>query len=98
MDNLMDGSNEIDHAKHVRDFTERLKELVSEQGLERMCTDFQTRFGQFTHREVVGIFRRRSSVAVVWRQHASDTDDEFVADIVVVEKDGRYLVDHALVY
>ncbi|MDJ0759792.1 MAG: hypothetical protein QNJ19_10350 [Woeseiaceae bacterium] len=98
MDRLMEGSNRIDHAMHVSDFTERLRSIVSEAGLERMCQDFQSRCGLFSRRELVAIFRRRDSVAVVWRQYATETDDEFVADLVLVEKDGRFLVDHALIY
>ncbi len=98
MDRLMEGSNRIDHALHVGDFTDRLKSLVSAEGLERMCQDFQSRFGLFSHRELVAVFRRADSVAIVWRQFATDSDDEFVADLVLVERDGRYLVDHALVY
>ncbi len=98
MDRLMEGSNRIDHAMHVSDFTDRLRSIVSEAGLERMCKDFQSHFGQFSHRELVAIFRRSDSVAVVWRQYATETDDEFVADLVLVERDGRYLVDHTLIY
>ena len=98
MDNLMEGSTEIDYAKHVRDFTDRLKSLVSEEGLKRMCAHYQADVGFFTDREVLSVFRRRDSVGVVWRQAASKTDDELIASVVVVEQDGRYLVDHALVY
>lgn len=98
MDNLMEGSREIDHAKHVRDFTERLKEIVTAERLEKMCADYQARIGYFEQREVVGVFRRAKSVAVVWRQWSSKTTDEYVAEIVVVEKDGRYLVDHAMIF
>ena len=29
MDNLMDASTQIDHARHVRDFTARLKAIVT---------------------------------------------------------------------
>ena len=98
MDNLMEGSTEIDYAKHVRDFTDRLKSQVSEEGLKRMCAHYQADVGFFTDREVLSVFRRRDSVGVVWRQAASKTDDELIASVVVVEQDGRYLVDHALVY
>ena len=98
MDRLMEGSNRIDHAMHIADFTDRLKSMVSAEGLERMCTDFQSRFGQFSHRELVAVFRRVDSVAIVWRQFATGSDDEFVADLVLVEREGQYLVDHALVY
>ena len=98
MDNLMQGSHEIDHAMHVRDFTQRMKDIVTADRLEEMCSDYQARIGFFEKREVVGIFRRASSVAVVWRQWSSKTDDEYVAEIVIVEKDGRYLVDHAMIF
>ena len=33
MDNLMQASAEIDHAAHVRDFTDRLKEIVTPEHL-----------------------------------------------------------------
>lgn len=97
MDNLMQGSTEIDHEKHVRDFTERLKSLVSADGLRKMCEHYQADIGFFTDRELLSVFRRQDSVGVVWRQSASKSDDELIASIIVVEQDGRYLVDHALV-
>ena len=98
MDNLMEGSREIDHARHVRDFTQRMKDIVTADRLEAMCADYQARIGFFERREVGGVFRRAKSVAVVWRQWSSKTDDEYVAEIVVVEKDGMYLVDHAMIF
>ena len=98
MDNLMQGSKDIDHARHTRDFTERLAKIVTAERLEEMCRDYQARIGYFTEREFVAIFRRANSVAVVWRQWSSKTTDEFVAEIVIVERNGRHLVDHAQVY
>ena len=98
MNNLMEGSTEIDHAKHTRDFTQRMKDIVTEERLQKMCAEYQARIGFFTDRELVGIFRRSDSVAVVWRQWSSKTSDEFVAEAVFVEQDGRYLVDHAMIF
>ena len=98
MDNLMEGSREIDHAKHTRDFTERLKDIVTAERLDAMCKDYQARIGFFEKREFIGLFRREKSVAVVWRQWSSKTTDEYVAEMVVVERDGRYLVDHAMIF
>ena len=37
MDNLMQASTEINHERHVRDFTERLKSLVTKDYLEKVC-------------------------------------------------------------
>ena len=98
MDNLMEGSREIDHAKHTRDFTQRMKDIVTAERLEEMCTEYQNRIGFFEQRDVVGVFRREHSVAVVWRQWSSKTADEYVAEIVIIEKDGQHLVDHAMIF
>ncbi|SDJ79465.1 hypothetical protein SAMN04488540_113111 [Ferrimonas sediminum] len=98
MDNLMQGSTDIDHARHTQDFTDRLKAIVTQERLVAMCTDYQRRWGKFGRREFVALFRRRDSVAVVWRQWCSPSDDELVAEAVFVEQQGRVLVDHAMVY
>jgi hypothetical protein len=37
MDNLMEGSTEIDHEKHTRDFTDRMKCIVTKEYLEAVC-------------------------------------------------------------
>lgn len=99
MDNLMEGSTEIDYEKHTRDFTERIKSKIVPESLEKMCRAYQAKWGFFEKREFVALFRREASVAVVWKQYCSKTTDEYVAEAVFVEsEDGRILVDHALVY
>ena len=98
MDNLIQGSTEINHAKHTRDFTDRLKTIVSETYLDCVCCDYQSRWGFFTHRECVAIFRRPESIAVVWKQWCSQMPGELVAELVLVEHHGRYQVDHVMVY
>ncbi len=98
MDYLMEGSTEIHYEKHSRDFTNRLKNIVTKEALDRMCNDYQEKLGYFQNREFVALFRRENSVAVVWKQKCSKTSDEFVAEAVFVEQDGRYLVDHAFVF
>ncbi len=96
MDNLMQASTDIDHARHVKDFTDRLKAIVTPQHLERVCRRYQEKWGFLDRREVVAIFRRADSVAVVWKQWCTQTEDEFVAELVLVEQDGRNLVDHVV--
>ncbi|NGZ95879.1 MAG: hypothetical protein CV089_07075 [Nitrospira sp. WS110] len=98
MDNLMEASTRIDHERHVRDFTERLKALVTRDYLERVCRQYQAEKGFFAKRELVAIFRRPQSVAIVWKQRFSKQSGEFVAEMVLVEQDSRYLVDHVMVF
>jgi hypothetical protein len=98
MDNLMEGSTEINHEKHTRDFTDRMKSIVTKDYLEKVCKRYQAEWGYFSKREFVAVFRRPSSVAIVWKQWCTKQDGEFVAELVLVENESRYLVDHATVY
>lgn len=98
MDNLMDGSTEIDHAKHVRDFTDRMKEIVTAEKLQEICKRYQAKWGYLGKREPVAVFRRENSIAVVWKQWCTETEDEFVAELVLIEEDGRYLVEHVVFF
>jgi hypothetical protein len=97
MDNLMDASTAIDYERHIRDFTDRAKSVLSRELLEFICRDYQSTKGFFTKREFVAVFRRPDSVAFIWKQSFSKQAGEFVAEMVLVQKDGRYLVDHVMV-
>lgn len=48
MDNLMQASTDIDHARHVRDFTEKLKSIITKQNLEAQCKEYQAKLGYFS--------------------------------------------------
>ena len=64
MDNLMEASADINHERHVRDFTERLKSLVTKEYLEKVCRQYQAEKGLFSDRKCIAIFRRPESVAM----------------------------------
>lgn len=97
MDNL-EGSTEINHAKHTRDFSSRIINHISPQRLEEMCRDYQSRWGTFQCREFIALFRRKDSIAVIWKQFASKVEDEFVAEAVFKEENNKIVVDHAFVF
>lgn len=98
MDNLMQASTDIDHPRHVQDFTDRAKAIVTKEHLERVCSIYQAEKGTWLHREPVAVFRRPDSAAIIWKQFVSKAKGEFVAEIVLVHKGGKYLVDHAMVF
>ena len=95
MDNLLDGSNEVDHAKHVRDFTQRLKDIVTKANLEAQCANRS--LGYFSKREFVCVFRKQHNVGVVWRQFFSKSDDEYVNHAIFVQRGDQILIDHCLI-
>ena len=98
MDNLMEASTEIDHAKHVKDFTDRMKKIVMPEYLREICETYQVEKGFFSHREVVAVFKRPHSAAIIWKQSFTKVKGEFVAEMVLVNVDGKYLCDHAMVF
>jgi len=98
MDNLMDASTAIDYERHTRDFTDRLKSVLSKDALQSICEQYQNAKGFFAKREFVATFRRSESVAVVWRQWFTKAPGEFVAELVLVQQEGKYLVDHVMVF
>lgn len=94
----MDASTAIDYERHIKDFTDRLKSALSKERLEWICQDYQSTKGFFAEREFVALFRRPESVAIVWRQTFTKQAGDFVAEMVLVERGGRYLVDHVMVF
>ena len=97
MDNLMDASTEIDHEKHVRDFSENMKKIVTKEELEKQCKNYQETLGFFTKRELVGIFKKKGDVRVFWKQWYSKSDDEFLAFVHIVQRNGKLEVVNASV-
>ena len=98
MDNLMDASTAIDYERHTRDFTDRLKSGLSKESLQSICEHYQSTKGFFAKREFVAAFRRPDSVAVVWQQGFTKQPGQFVAELVLVQQGGKYLVDHVMVF
>jgi 2C-methyl-D-erythritol 2,4-cyclodiphosphate synthase len=98
MDNLMDASTAIDHERHIRDFSERMKAIVTKEYLQKVCEKYQREKGYFSRREPVAVFKRPGAAAIVWKQWFTNAPGEFVAEMLLIEKDGKYLVDHAMVF
>lgn len=98
MDNLMDASTAVDYERHIKDFTDRLKSVLSKERLEWICQDYQGAKGFFAKREFVAIFRRPESVAIIWKQTFTKQPGDFVAEMVLVQQGGKYLVDHVMVF
>lgn len=98
MDNLMDASTVIDYERHVKDFTDRAKRVLSKEQLQNICEEYQKTKGFFAKREFVTIFRRPESVVVIWKQWFTKHPGEFVAEMIIVQEEGKYKVDHVMVY
>ncbi|WP_235009036.1 hypothetical protein [Marinobacterium lutimaris] len=98
MDNLMDASTRIDHKAHTRDFTDRMKAIVTEEHLQKVCEQYQKEKGFFSARTPVAVFKRPDSAAIIWKQSFTKAKGEFVAEMVLVQQNGEYRCDHVMVF
>ena len=95
MDNCLEGSNEGNHEKHTKDFTDRMKSIVTPEELRRqLSTEPKTRF---TKRKFIYLFRRRDSIGVVWKQSISSNKDELINQAIFKEIEGTILIDHCMI-
>lgn len=51
----------------------------------------------FGARTPIAVFRRPGSIVIVWKQQFSNSPGDYVAEMVLVQQGGRYLVDHVFV-
>lgn len=98
MDNLMEASTVIDHERHIRDFSQRMKAIVTKDHLQKVCEKYQREKGYFSRRDPVAVFKRPGAAAIVWKQRFTKAPGEFVAEMLLIEKDGAFLVDHVMVF
>lgn len=98
MDNLMQASTDIDYERHVRDFNHRMLKIVTRDHLNEVCIKYQAEKGFFAKREPVAVFKRPESAAIIWKQFYTNAPGEHVAEMVLVYENGRFLVDHAMVF
>ncbi len=98
MDNLMEASTRIDYEAHVRDFSDRMKKIVTKEHLQEVCQQYKAEKGFFAERQPIAVFKRPESAVIVWNQHFAKAKGEFVAEMVLVYQKGRYLCDHVMVF
>jgi hypothetical protein len=97
MDNLMDASTAIDYERHVRDFTDRAKGTLTAERLRTICEAYQREKGFFGEREFLAILRRPQSVLLLWTQRFTKAQGTYLAEMVLVERNGAVQVDHVMV-
>ena len=97
MDNLMDASTSNDFERHVRDFSDRIKEKYTQEEFQKQCEEYRSKWGIFTDRELVGSTKTQNIVNVYWKQKFSETEDEFLAVLTLSQKNGQYIVERAFV-
>ena len=95
MDSCLEGSNEGDHKKHTKYFTNRMKSIVTPEELKRQLSIEPKVF--WTKREFVCLCRRSDSVGIVWKQKTSSSNDELINQAIFKEVEGKILIDHCMI-
>ena len=95
MDSCLEGSNEGDHKKHTKYFTNRMQSIVTPEELKRQLSIEPKIY--WTKREFVCLFRRSDSVGIVWKQKTSSSNDELINQAIFKEVEGKILIDHCMI-
>ena len=97
MDNLMQASTDIDHQRHVKDFTDHLKSIVTKENLEAQCKEYQAELGYFAERTVAAVFRKEKDAVVFWKQRYTKSTGEHIAFLRLISVEGKILVQNVSV-
>jgi len=92
MDNLMQATKEMDHNKHIKNFSEKMKTSVTKEQFDQQCADYQNSRGYVTKRHIVGILKKRNDVRVLWKLWYSKSEDEYLAFIHLNKQHDNILV------
>ena len=95
MDSCLNGSNEDNHTKHTRDFTERMRKIVTPENLRLQLSKEPRAFS--TERKFIKLFRRQDSIGIIWKQLISSSNDELMNQAIFVERNGKILIDHCMI-
>jgi len=88
MDNLMQASTDIDYEKHVRDFSDNMKGIVTKENFEQQCKSYQKVLGYFAERELMGLIRKTTDVRIFWKQRYTISGNEYLAFLHLMVQDG----------
>jgi DNA-binding transcriptional regulator YiaG len=97
MDNLMQAPTDIDHERHVRDFIEQLKAIVTKESLEAQHKEYQAKLGNFSEREFVAVYRKETDAAAFWKQKYTKPNGEHIAFLRLISINGKNLVQNVSV-
>lgn len=97
MDNLMQASTDIDHERHVKDFTDQLKAIVTKENLEAQCKEYQSKLGYFAEREFAAVFRKETDAVIFWKQKYTKSNGEHIAFLRLISANGTIFVQNVSV-
>jgi len=92
MDNIVEATSEKNYEKLSKDFTDRLKSMVTKDKFEMQMKEHD--LGDFSKREFLSIIHKKDAIFVLWKQWFTKSSEEFLAEIIIIHQDGRFLVDH----
>ena len=71
--------------KNARDFTDRVKAIVTQEHLKKVFERYQAEKGLWLHREPVAILKRPSSAAAIRKPFCTKVKAEYVAEIMLLK-------------
>ena len=72
-----------------------MKKIVTPENLKLQLSK-QPR-ALFAERKFIYLFRRQSSIGVIWKQYISTSNDELMNQAIFLERNEKILIDHCMI-
>ncbi len=93
LDNVLKGLADEDYFKYSRDFDNILKETITMQRFQEIRKKIQGWVGNYLYREYLGFINRKEISIVFWKGAFDQSKDEILMKMVIIEQDGKYLIN-----
>ena len=74
---------------------ERMRKIVTPENLKLQLSKEPRAL--FVERKFIYLFRRQSSIGVIWKQYISTSNDELMNQAIFLEKNKKILIDHCMI-
>lgn len=92
LDNLIEGSNEMDYEKISKHFSEKMLEEVDEENLNKQWESNDILTSLSTRREYLGCLYRGRFVIILWKQLSFKVQGDYLAKLVLGTENGEVKV------
>lgn len=97
LQNLLDGSNELNYEKFSRDFSHGMKTVMPHEMFMEQSVGIRQVRGECIARKALGVLRKNKTALVVWSAQYEKTSDDMLIQLKLSYENDRLVISGALI-
>ncbi|WP_455222248.1 hypothetical protein [Kaarinaea lacus] len=97
LQNLLDGSNELNYEKFSRDFSHGMKTVMPHEMFMEQSVGIRQVRGKCVSRKALGVLRKNKTALVVWSAQYEKTSDDMLIQLKLSYEDEHLVISDALI-